>query len=126
MFELAKRVRAARRIEADIDQVRGRAGQLVAEQQKLTGTAQSPALLSLYSEYLHQLRELAETKGADLAKANQEVDVERRKLRQASIDRQIMERLKEIQRRTYLEEEARREAKVLDEFITMRSRRSRP
>jgi flagellar export protein FliJ len=59
----------------------------------------------------------------DLVQANREVDAERRRLRQASIERKIMERLKEIQRQAYQEEEARREAKVLDEFITTRSRR---
>lgn len=125
MYELARRVRAARQVEADIAMVRQRAGQLVSEQQTLTGTAQTAALLSLYTEYLHQLRVLVELRTEDLAQANREVDTERRRLRQASIERKIMERLKETQRQAYQEEEARREAKVLDEFVTMRSRRTR-
>ena len=125
MYELARRVRSARQVQAEIDRVRQRADELVSEQQALTGTAQTAALLSLYSDYLHQLRALVELRAEDLVQANREVDAERRRLRQASIERKIMERLKEIQRQAYQEEEARREAKVLDEFITMRSRRMR-
>jgi len=125
MYELARRVRSARQVQAEIDRVRQRADELVSEQQALTGTAQAAALLSLYSEYLHQLRALVDLRTEDLVQANREVDAERRRLRQASIERKIMERLKEIQRQAYQEEEARREAKVLDEFITTRSRRMR-
>lgn len=125
MYELARRVRAARQVEADIAQVRQRAGQLVTEQQALAGTAPTAALLSLYSRYLHQLRALVELRTEDLAQANREVDAERRKLRQASIERKILERLKEIQHQAYQQEEARREAKVADEFTTMRFRRTR-
>jgi flagellar FliJ protein len=125
MYELARRVRSARQVQAEIDRVRQRADELVSEQQALTGTAQTAALLSLYSEYLHQLRALVDLRNEDLVQANREVDAERRRLRQASIERKIMERLKEIQRQAYQEEEARREAKVLDEFITTRSRRMR-
>jgi flagellar export protein FliJ len=125
MHALAQRVRAARQVEEDIARVRQRAGQLVLEQQALTGTSPTAALLSLYSEYLHQLRVLVELRAEDLAQANREADAERRKLRQASIERKIMERLKEIQRQAYLEEAARQETKTLDEFITIRSRRTR-
>lgn len=125
MYELARRVRAVRQVEADIAQVRQRAGQLVSEQKALAGTATTAALLSLYSRYLHQLRALVELHTEDLAQANREVDAGRRKLRQASIERKIMERLKEIQHQAYKEEEARREAKVVDEFTTMRFRRTR-
>ncbi|MFH1091483.1 MAG: flagellar export protein FliJ, partial [Pseudomonadota bacterium] len=83
-------------------------------------------LFSLYKDYLDQLRREREAAAYELTRAEGRVEKQRQALVQASVERKVIERLKERQKQVHTELEAHKQQNISDELAALaRSRRIR-
>ncbi len=123
MYELANKIRAANQIQTDLAEVRTRANELADSVRQRTSVKVTAPVLALYSNYLHELRKRDIAGQSNLAKAEKEVDRQREILTGASIKRKSYEKLEEVERRTFIETDLKREQKVFDELASLKSAR---
>ena len=123
MHELANKVRAANQIQTELAEVRTRANELADSVRQRTSVKVTAPVLALYSNYLHELRKRDIAGQSNLAKAEKEVDRQREILTGASIKRKSYEKLEEVERRTFIETDLKREQKVFDELASLKSAR---
>ena len=123
-YELAERVRRANLIETRLLELRERSGQLVESMQRKADDPIPAPLFSMYKDYLDQLRREKEAVANELTRAEDQVEKQRQALVQASVERKVIDRLKERQKQAYMENEARQQQGILDELAALaRSRR---
>ncbi len=123
MYELANRVREVNRIEDDINSIRLKSAELAGAARKRALATVTVPILALYSNFLHELRKKGLASQNQLTLAEGEVEKQRETLRQASIRRKTMEKLEEIERKSFLDAEAKAEYKILDELGVIRFKR---
>ena len=123
MYELAQSIRESNEIQTVISRLETRANELhqsIREQ----GQAPIPApVFTMYKCYLDDLRQQNKSASNSLYRAEKKVDAKRDKLVQASVDRKIMERFKEIQYQNHHEVSAREEQNNLDELAALAAAR---
>jgi len=120
MYELANKVRGAVQIQNELTSVRTRASQLVESARQRRSAKVTAPVLALYSNYLHELRKRDLAGQRRLASAEREVEKQRKKLTQASIKRKTIEKLEELERKSFIENSRRRENKILDETASLK------
>ncbi len=125
MYELANKVRATNRIQTDLAEVRTRANELADSVRQRTSVKVTAPVLSLYSNYLHELRKRDLAGQSNLAMAEKEVDRQRETLTRASIKRKSFERLEELERKAFIETDLKREQKVFDELVSIKFARKK-
>lgn len=76
--------------------------------------------------WLEHLRGLRQRAAAELTAAEDAAAAERRRLMEAWRDLEVLQKLESRQQRTWLEEEARRESRILDEIGQNRAARQGP
>lgn len=123
MYELANRVRRVNQIESELEDIKVRAAELKESAKKKGRTEISGPILELYSAYIQQLRILRSSTKQVLAEAESKVEDQRQNLTRVAVDRKIVDRLKEIMKKAYLTEEARKELKMLDEAAVIKAGR---
>lgn len=119
MYELARRIRETNDIRSNLERLKMRSGELAADVLERAAAPVPAPVYKMYKDYLGYLRRKKENTLASLAQAETEVEEQRRRLIQASVDRKIIDRFKEIQHEAYLEAEARREQNNLDELAAL-------
>ncbi len=119
MLKLAKCVREANRFENELEDIKDRKIEIDAEVRGQTAAPISATVYNLYMNYKEHLRECSLDATCRLAEAEVQVEEQRQKLVNASVDRKVMERYKEKEKETFTEEEQRKEQGVLDELSSI-------
>jgi flagellar FliJ protein len=120
MYELANKVRGAAQIRNELTTARTRASELVNSARQRTSAKVTAPVLALYSNYLHELRRRDLTGQRRLAFAEREVKTQREALTQASIKRKAIEKLEELERKSFIETNLKREQKIVDEMASLK------
>jgi flagellar FliJ protein len=119
MLKLAQCVREANRFENELEDIKDRTVELESEVRSQTAAPISAPVYNMYMNYKAHLRECGQDAACRLAKAENQVEEQRRTLVAASVDRKIMERFKEKEKEAFVEEEQRKEQEVLDELSSI-------
>jgi len=122
MLELAGRIREAGIIRSELESLIARSRELASEVRDRSAEPIPAPVLILYRDYLDHLRLARKDAQGGLDHAEALVVEKRRKLVEASIQRRIIDRYKEIQYEKYLETENRREQKSLDELAALKAK----
>lgn len=125
MYKMAEALRTVNKIQSELEHIQNRAGELVLAARNKAGEKTNAPTLELYSKYLHELRWLKEDAHNRLIQADKSLENQRRALTQASIDRKAVDRLKEIKQLAFLNEQAQKEMKALDESAVIKAGRKR-
>jgi len=120
MYELANKVRGAIQIRDELTMVRTRTSELVDSARQRTSAKITAPVLALYSNYLHELRKRDLAEQRRLAQAEQEVETQRNVLAKASIERKAIEKLEELEKKSFVETNLRREQKMFDETASLK------
>jgi flagellar FliJ protein len=119
MLKLAQCVREANRFENELEDIKDRKIEIDAEVRNQTVAPISATVYNMYMDYKEHLRECGHDAACRLAEAEVQVEEQRQKLVNASVDRKVMERYKEKEKETFAEEEQRKEQDVLDELSSI-------
>lgn len=122
MLELAGRIREAGAKRWELESLIARSEDLAAEVRHRSAEPIPAPVIILYRDYLDHLRRAKKAAQRGLDRAEALVAEKREKLIEASIQRKIIDRYKEIQYEKYKETENRREQKSLDELAALRAK----
>jgi flagellar export protein FliJ len=124
---LARRIAAIRELESKIGQMESDRTRLSDDlSERAAGGHVPPPLFAMYSEYLAKLFQDLKKAAELLALSRREQSKEQAALRNAVMERQIMERIREKQAEAFWAEELRKEQNVLEEMhALMKARRDR-
>lgn len=124
MTILAKRIREANEIEAELEDIKERNMQIrKTYAEKGTGTIPG-TVFTLYTDYVEHLRRRSLKTEKMLSDAEKRIEKQRNILIQAGIDRRVIEKYKEKQKESFDAREARLERNTLDELSALaRSRK---
>jgi len=122
MLELAGRIREAGAKRSELEGLVARSRELASEVRDRSAEPIPAPVLILYRDYLDHLRRARKDAQRGLDQTEALVAEKRRKLVEASIQRRIIDRYKEIQHEKYSEAENRREQKSLDELAALKAK----
>lgn len=123
MYELAKRIREAGAIQAELDNLRDRSGELASAIRDQSDDLIPVPVFWLYKSYLDDLRRRTVTTENALDRAEMRVEQQRQKLVAASVDRKVIEKYKDIKKESFLADQTRQEQNNLDELAVISASR---